>query len=56
MTILTNLIKRTTFKQKIKIITAVPSKLHEILPNKKVPVTHITANKAYESLENISNQ
>ncbi|KAF0713510.1 Myb DNA-bind 5 domain-containing protein [Aphis craccivora] len=48
--------KKNDFQTKYKKITAVPSKLHELLPNKKVPVTHTTANKVYESLENISNQ
>lgn len=48
--------KKNDFQTKNKKITAVPSKSHEILPNKKVPVTHTTANKVYESLENISNQ
>lgn len=48
--------KKNDFQTKNKKITAVPSTLHGILPNKKVPVTHTTANKVYESLENISNQ
>lgn len=49
--------KKNEFQTKIKKITGVSSKLHEILPNKKVPVTtHTTANKVYESFVNISNQ
>jgi len=49
--------KKNDFQTKNKKITAVSSKLHEMLPNKKVPITtHTTANKVYESLENISNQ
>lgn len=48
--------KKNDFQTKNKKIIAVPSKLHDILPNKKVPVTHTTVNKVYENLENISNQ
>ncbi|KAL5237160.1 hypothetical protein ACI65C_004570 [Semiaphis heraclei] len=48
---------KNDFQTKNKTMTAASSKLKKNIPNKKLPTTtHTTANKVYESLENISNQ